>query len=284
MKSIFKSIILLLCVVPFVNAQVVISQVLYDPIGTESGGEAVELLNNGDLPVDISGWVIASESSAKDATIPDGSVLAPGVSFLIADEGWNDNKDEESWRSADYEEKLTLGNSGSGIALLDASGSVVDAVGWGDEEEIDSGLFEGSPALEVKAGMVLLRVKDTGDNSVDFAEALPDFQEGIAVPVSADVTVFVPVLEVSKSLTLNPDSVLSVKNNGESAVNIKIVLNDLKFKNYTISRDAIEIEELEFTVEAGSKKDVKVRLRIPSNVVPGKYLSTFRIITSYFGK
>ena len=38
---------------PIVSANVVISQVLYDPIGTESGGEAIELRNEGSSAVDI---------------------------------------------------------------------------------------------------------------------------------------------------------------------------------------------------------------------------------------
>ena len=67
---------------------VIISQVLYDPIGTETGGEAVELYNPTDSAIDIGDHVIKTESSATDATIPSGTVLAAHTSH-----------DRASWRN-----------------------------------------------------------------------------------------------------------------------------------------------------------------------------------------
>ena len=260
-----------------VFANVVINQVLYDPVGTESGGEAVELKNDGSSPVDISGWVLATESSETDVTIPDNTILLPGQTFLIADSGWDANKDNPDWKSADYEETMTLGNRDSGAALL-SNGSVVDAVGWGDEAGIENSLYEGSPAVSVGAGMALLRVKDTDDNSADFVESPADFEDGIPVAVTANITLSVPVIEISKSLNIVPEGVLSVKNNGASAVNIKLIFNDLYYKNNTIPKSAIETDELEFVVQPGEEHESIVRLRIPGNSIPGTYTSTLRVV------
>jgi hypothetical protein len=273
-----KYAIILLLLAPFVCADVVIQQVLYDPVGTESGGEAVELKNSGNSSVDISGWILATESSDTDATIPENTILGAGEAFLVADEGWDDNKDDSSWRSADYEEKITLGNTDSGIALL-ANNSVVDAVGWGDEAEIENNLFEGSPALPASPGKSLVRTQDSDDNSDDFIESSADFQDGIAVPITADVTVTVPAIEVSKSLSLAPEGVLSIKNNGDSAVSVKLLFNDFLYKNHTIPKSAVSLDgPSEFTVEANSEHKSKVSLKIPSNVVQGKYISTLRVL------
>lgn len=274
-----KNIVMLVLLAQLVQAGVVINQVLYDPIGTESGGEAVELKNDGTALIDISGWVIASESSAKDATIPENTILQPGQTFLVADTGWDDNKDNPDWKTADYEETMTLGNKDSGIALM-SNGSVIDAVGWGDEAGIESNLYEGSPAALTEAGMALLRTKDTDDNSADFVETAADFQDGIPIPVTANITFSAPVLEISKSLNLVPEGTFSVKNNGDAAVNIKLVFNDLHYKNNTISKKAIETDELEFTVQPGEEYKSTVRLRIPSGSVPGTYTSTLRVVIS----
>src|SRR5574342_89554 len=244
-----KFTIMILLLLPAAYASVVINQVLYDPVNTESGGEAVELLNNGVSAVDVSGWVLKTESSDSDATIPAATVLQPGQAFLIADEGWNSNKDNSSWKSADYEEKMTLGNTDSGIAIMSNS-TVIDAVGWGDEEGIETGLFEGSPAAMVGVGKALLRINDTDDNSQDFTETVPDFQEGIPVPITANVTISAPVIEISKSLNLAPEGTLSIKNNGASAVNIKLVFSDFHYKNFTISKSAVSLDgPSEFTIE-----------------------------------
>jgi len=269
-----------LLLLPLVDASVVINQVLYDPINTESGGEAVELKNTGSSAVDISGWILSTESSAADATVPDGTVLSAGSVYLIADENWNSSKDDESWRSADHEERITLGNSDGGVALM-ANGSVVDAVGWGDAEGIEDNLYEGTPAVMVSAGKALLRTQDTNDNSEDFVESVADFQPGIPVPLSADVVISVPSIEVSKSLNLAPEGILSIKNNGDSPISVKLIFNDLRYKNSTISKSAISLDgPLEFTIQAKTEHKSKVSLRIPANAVPGKYTSTLRVLIS----
>jgi hypothetical protein len=269
-----KYVIMVLLLLPAAYADIVINQVLYDPINTESGGEAVELLNTGSSAVDVSGWVLKTESSDSDATIPAAVVLQPGQSFLIADVGWDANKDNSSWKSADYEEKMTLGNSDSGIALL-SNGAVIDAVGWGDPDE----LFESAPAEMVAPGKALLRTKDTNDNMQDFIEAVPDFQEGIPVQVTANVTITAPIIEISKSLNLAPEGVLSIKNNGAVPVNIKLSFSDFHYKNFTIPKSAVSLDgSSEFSVEPFTEHKSRVRLRIPENTVPGMYTSMLRVV------
>ncbi|MBW3016280.1 hypothetical protein KY309_01585 [Candidatus Woesearchaeota archaeon] len=224
--------------------------------------------------------MIDTESFLNDAVIPDNTVLAAGGFYLIADAGWDDSKDDDSWRSADFEERITLGNSDSGVALV-ANGSVVDAVGWGDVEGIEDNLFEGTPAALVSPGRALLRTQDTDDNSEDFVEAVADFQDGIPVSLSAEVIVSVPVIEVSDSLNLDPEGVLSIRNNGDSAVSVKILFNDLRFKDNVIPKTALSLDgPSEFVVQPNSEHESMVSLRIPSNVVPGKYTSTLRVLIS----
>ena len=181
-------VIAVLALLPVAHASVVISQVLYDPIGTESGGEAVELRNDGSSAVNISKWVLATESSATDATMPEGTILAPGAAYLIADTGWSSAKDNPAWKSADREETITMANSDSGIALKDSNGAVIDAVGWGKAVNIKAGLFEGAPAALVKEGKALVRKQDTNNNAADFIEGEPSFFSGEIVEIIVNVT------------------------------------------------------------------------------------------------
>jgi hypothetical protein len=181
-----------LALLPTVDAGVVISTVLYDPLGAESGGEAVELRNDGSTAVNVSGWVLASEASAADATLPQGAIIASGAAYLIADAGWGSAKDNPSWQDADHEETLTLANADSGVALKDASGAVIDAVGWGDATNIKPGLHEGTPAALVEPGKALVRLQDTGDNSADFSEGEPEFFSGEGVLLVVNVSPATP--------------------------------------------------------------------------------------------
>jgi P pilus assembly chaperone PapD len=75
-------ILALLALLNAAQASVVVSQVLYDPINTESGGEAVELRNDGSSAVNISKWVLATESTPNDAVIPDNTFLEPAKHIL----------------------------------------------------------------------------------------------------------------------------------------------------------------------------------------------------------
>ncbi|MBS3148453.1 lamin tail domain-containing protein [Candidatus Woesearchaeota archaeon] len=240
-----------LLAVACVSADMVVSQVLYDPIGTESGGEAVELKNTGFEPMDISGWVISTENSQKDAIIPAGTIVQPSGSYLIADTGWSQKKDNADWRLADHEETLTLGNSDSFVALLNGE-VVVDRVMWGAPDEV----MDGVEGPNVKPGMSLLRVGE------EVFESSPDFREGFLIPLTADVTIFVPVIEVSSSVHLNPVGTLTVRNNGDSSLDVKLFLSDLRSGNNTVSKDVLEADSLEFTVDKGSKKDVSIRIKL----------------------
>ena len=185
-KALLFSILLLIVIPNFVSA-VYINQVLYDPEGSETSSEAIELHNPSTSDVDIGSWIIATETSLKDAVIPANSIIKAKGYYLIADEGWNSSR-LSSWRIADHEEKITMNNDNSGIALKDSNDTIIDSVGWGKASEIKNNLFEGTPANDVKEGKVLLRKKDSQNNSVDFVEAIPDFSDPNSIKIIVNVT------------------------------------------------------------------------------------------------
>ena len=136
-------LISMLMMVGFVCAapnHVLISRVLYDPVGTETGGEAVEIYNPTSQSIDISECIIKTKSSAVDATIPANTSLAPESFYLIADAGWSVGKDNSSWSDADHEEALTLTNTNGGVAVV-KNGTIIDSIGWGDASLIGQDLF-----------------------------------------------------------------------------------------------------------------------------------------------
>lgn len=180
-------IIILLMYLPICLADnIVISEVLFWANNTDAGGEFVELYNPTEYPVNISGWLIATESSDTDAEIPEGTLLLPHQYYLIADTGWDENKDDAGWPSADYEETISLFNSDSGVALV-ADDVVIDATGWGDPNSIEDNKYEGTPhPIIIKGNSIERRPgledetggngQDTDDNSADFLERSPEPQ------------------------------------------------------------------------------------------------------------
>lgn len=257
------------------SAEVVFQQVYYDPIGTESGGEAIELFNRGTESVDLSGWTIATASSARDVIFPDGTIIAPMKPLLIADEGWQEKKDNASWRSADIIQTMTLGNGASWTALKDTANRTIDVVGWGEDAEF----FQSAPALEVAAGNSLIRVSSSKDNQQDFIAAQADFNAGILIPITADVSIRLPVIEVSESLSLKPEGTLVVKNNGNHDITVVVHLSDLQGKSARVPKEALEIEGgNSFTVRAGEEYRARVIVKQFEGIVAGKYQGTLRLL------
>lgn len=198
MKKMFACSINLMCfvflfaftfgVLSVPSSAVQIHQVYYDPVSTESGGEAVELYNPDPYDIDIGGWIIATESSERDAVLPANSSIPAKGFFLIADDGWDEKKDNPDWRSADFTTPITMNNDDSGIALRNSSGALLDALGWGSASGINEGLFSGSPAVDVSAGNALVRIDSSDDNSDDFIESSPSFLGDNVIPLEVNVS------------------------------------------------------------------------------------------------
>ena len=201
-------LVLLVLAAP-VYASVQISEVYYDPIATEYDGEAVELYNSGSGPVDISGYIISTKSSATDAILPQGAVIPAKGYYLVADAGFSTGKDNASWPDADFENEITLTNTDGGVALKNGNGSLLDAVGWGSPSNIGSGFYEGAPHEGTHAGFSLQRIKNSNDNSVDFIAAYPDLKNSKSTPsingtgliLTINITSVAPVIENITILT-----------------------------------------------------------------------------------
>ncbi len=208
MKTQILFLVLLVLAAP-AYASVQISEVYYDPITTEYHGEALELYNSGSGPVDISGYVISTKTSATDAVLPQGAVIPAKGYYLITDTGWETGRDNASWPDADYEEDITLTNTDGGVALKNGNNSLLDAVGWGNPSNIPAGLYEGTPHSGVKEGISLQRIKDTNDNSADFIAAYPDWKNSKSTPsingtgliLTINITSIAPVIENITILT-----------------------------------------------------------------------------------
>tara|TARA_Y100000310_G_C20702985_1_gene831821 strand:- start:7189 stop:8424 length:1236 start_codon:yes stop_codon:yes gene_type:complete len=129
MRKILLLFILLSC--GLVQANVLITEVYFDPTGTENGGEFVELFNSGESLVEMTGWTLGTKSSAADVKLPDGAVIHPGKFYLVTDTNW-EKRDDTSWPEADHEEAITLANNDGFVSLLKGE-DVLDRVEWGED-------------------------------------------------------------------------------------------------------------------------------------------------------
>jgi hypothetical protein len=165
-----------------VQAQTIISEVLYDASSTDNGNVFVELFGTPGTLLDglLLEGVNGSDGSVYRSVLLAGTIPSDGV-FVVGD----DSGDGTSLvGSADLIREVDFQNGPDSIVLRDGS-LILDALGYGD---FSGGVFagEGSAAMDVVAGTSLARIDvalDSGNNLLDFmALELPT--PG-SVPVSA---------------------------------------------------------------------------------------------------
>ncbi len=70
------------------EGRVVISEVMFDPSGSEFYDEFIEIQNTGSEPVDLARWMAGDGDEADGLVFEGGSVLQPGAFGLILDSGY----------------------------------------------------------------------------------------------------------------------------------------------------------------------------------------------------
>lgn len=147
-----------------------LSEVLYDAVGTDDGALFVELYGVPGTALD--GWTIVGVNGADGEVTHTielaGSIPADGF-YVVADGG---SSGPTSVADADIVAQFDFQNGPDSVVLRNALGTAVDALGYG---AFEAGTFfagEGTAAPDGAAGESLARVFaniDTDDNAVDFA-------------------------------------------------------------------------------------------------------------------
>ncbi|KQC02930.1 MAG: hypothetical protein APR54_09845 [Candidatus Cloacimonas sp. SDB] len=229
-------------------ASVVINEVLYDPSGSDSGYEWIELYNNGDETVDLNGWKIlkAGTSFILELSLPE-VYIAAHSHFLIGD---------IYVENTDLTAELSFQNGGSatdGIQLVSPDGQYTDTVLYDEpntnclpDDVTDPGQFF---APDVAGGHSLARISDglDTDNSAD------DWFD-CENPTPGDTNFFPIDLEIS-SLKIenngaNYEAYIGVKNLStvgvdNSVANLEITVNNSILSNFELPEicggDSLEV-------------------------------------------
>lgn len=165
---------------------IVISEVCYDPPGTDGDYEFLELYNPFPTALDLTGWVVEAQNGNGNWTdtsspLPAGSEIPAYGFYLIA-------KSEYQGWGADFITVIVMQNGpssdpwGDSVRIYDENLNVVDRVCWDDDSPVIPGLnesmYEGWPALDQGSGSIERlpafndpfagNWQDTDNNSADF--------------------------------------------------------------------------------------------------------------------
>ena len=190
-----SALTLLLLLASTLSANIVINELMYDPNGTDTGYEWLELYNNGLSDIDLEGARLLKAGSAyEEVFVFPRFILRAGRYLLLG---------ETNVPNAQFTASLAFQNGGSetdAVRFESADGLYRDTVLYDEpnyyELPDDSGVSGSSFAPDAPQGYALARIMDGWDSNlcgVDFiAEAYPS--PGSANPVRIDYGLYWPSL------------------------------------------------------------------------------------------
>lgn len=164
------------------SAEVIISEIMYDPASKEDSRgvvvEWVELYNAGDKPVSVEGWYLEDEDG-KTNPLPKDATLKPGQAVVLVPAGMTVEEFRKAWGEG-FDIYIMggwhrpglggLGNSASAkneqLSLRKPDGKVADEANYesaGDWPELKSG---GGPSIVLKPDALSSKANDSGKSWV----------------------------------------------------------------------------------------------------------------------
>ncbi|MCD4796172.1 MAG: lamin tail domain-containing protein, partial [Candidatus Cloacimonetes bacterium] len=251
----FTFIIAIYFILTFLTAQnVVINEVLYDPDGTDTGYEWIELFNAGDQPVNLENWKIQKAGSEfiDQFTFP--SIIIEPDSFLLIGEEFVPN--------ADITTSLEFQNGGpetDGIRIVSFSGQYTDTVLYDSPNTNNLPDDDGSPGIyfapDVSGGNSLARKhdgEDTNNCELDFFECEePTPREPNFYPI--DMAIYeLEIAEIEGVYWLETQVFnLSTEIVDNSTSNLEISINDTLLGVYDLP-EILPESYIDFSCELGS--------------------------------
>jgi hypothetical protein len=102
-----------------VSAAVIITEVMYDPVGTDAKHEWVEVYNDGSLSVDGTKLKLREGGTDHRLTATNGSSLGSGEYAVIADDPTAFKQDYPSYAGALFDSAFSLSNTGETLTVID---------------------------------------------------------------------------------------------------------------------------------------------------------------------
>ncbi len=192
----YATIFVLICFPAFAS-DLLIYEVLYDPVGSDTGKEWVVLYNSRSFPVMLTNYTLESGNGAEegDWTVEwsgNATIMQPHSFFLIGE--------ESVIPAPDFITSLDL-QQGPDSVRIRRNDEVIDTLGWGEHTFPE--YYEGTSANLTLQGQSLqrLRLTDTNNNALDFHavdDPIPLSQESGTDP--SLITVSVNVLDTTPSI------------------------------------------------------------------------------------
>ena len=253
MTKIFIFIFIILCTIVF-GQDIVINELMYDPDGSDSGYEWIELYNAGTQSVNLLEWKIQKAGTAFENVFTFPSINIQPDSFILIG--------ESNVPDTDISTDLAFQNGGSatdGVRLVSADGQYTDTILYDEpnDNDLPDDLTEPGTtfAPDVSSGNSLARIQngeDTDNSETDWFECEnPTPGEPNIYPIDLSLDEIIIAENGSIYSLISYTTNLSTSDVDNLASSLEININDTLFGSYDLP--AIESNEtIEYTIELGS--------------------------------
>ncbi len=112
-------------------AQAEVTEIMYDPAGTDSGHEWIELYNAGTSPIPLSSWKLyEGDANHNIIAASGGKSLAPRSFAVIAQSAVKFEADYPDFSGELFHSAFSLDNAGATIALRNASSTIAGSAAY----------------------------------------------------------------------------------------------------------------------------------------------------------
>lgn len=128
----FLIIIIIIILIPNVYSEIIFSEIMYNPEGSDSGHEWIEIYNNGSQIINIEGWKFFEDNTKHSLTqINSSYLIAPGVYCIIADEWDTFLSDYPGFKGCLFDSSWSsLYNSGEHLSIIDDNLVTIDEINY----------------------------------------------------------------------------------------------------------------------------------------------------------
>lgn len=175
MKRIFKIIFIIqILLIPFISNALIISEIMYDPEGSDTKREWVEIYNDSESNIDISKIKLRENNVNHSISVFQGpNILESKKWAIIADNPEYFLIDYPSYTGQLFDCAFSLSNTGETLDLIDSAGIVLDSLAYtGDLGAKDNGF-----SLQL-AGEILIPAGSTiGEENKKESEELEESED-----------------------------------------------------------------------------------------------------------
>lgn len=124
-------VVVSLLLTPFsVFGAVVVSEIMFDTSGADTGREWIEIMNTGAASVDITGWKLLENGVNHKITPQGGSVIPPGGYAVLVGNTGKFLADWPGYSGLLFQSSFSLKNSGETLSIKNASSSELTSVSY----------------------------------------------------------------------------------------------------------------------------------------------------------